>query len=115
MIRSQSWRLRFFHWLANGQITIKEEQKVSSNTYQSPYGQFQTVQLSGNNNMNLPGITFKITSANGGTIISVKEDSQGYTLGAISTTDELYIIPDGVDDFDRELGKIITMYRMKQK
>jgi hypothetical protein len=65
--------------------------------------------------MNLPGITFKITNANGGTIVSVKEDSQGYTLGAISTTDELYIIPDGVEDFDRELGKIITMHRMKQK
>ena len=61
------------------------------------------------------GITFKITSANGGTIISVKEDAQGYTLGTISTTDELYIIPDGVEDFDRELGKIITMHRMKQK
>jgi urocanate hydratase len=112
-----SWRLRFFHWLTQGQITTKEEQKMSSNLYnaQSPYGTLQTVQLSSNNNMNLPGITFKITNANGGTIVSVKEDSQGYTLGAISTTDELYIIPDGVEDFDRELGKIITMHRMKQK
>ena len=111
-----SWRLRFFHWLANGQITIKEEQKVSSNTYQSPYGPLQTVQLSSNHNMNLPGISFKITSANGGTIISVKEDNinSGYvTLGG-SSPEELYIIPDGVEDFDRELGKIITMHRMKK-
>ena len=112
-----SWRLRFFHWLTQGQITIKEEQKVSSNLYNapSPYGTLQTVQLSSNHNMNLPGISFKITNANGGTIVSVKEDAQGYTLGTISTTDELYIIPDGVEDFDRELGKIITMHRMKQK
>lgn len=110
-----SWRLRFFHWLTNGQITIKEEQKMSSNAYQSPYGPLQTVQLSSNHNMNLPGISFKLTQANGGTIVSVKEDAQGYTLGTISTTDELYIIPDGVEDFDRELGKIITMHRMKQK
>jgi urocanate hydratase len=110
-----SWRLRFFHWLTNGQITIKEEQKMSSNAYQSPYAPLQTVQLSSNHNMNLPGISFKLTQANGGTIVSVKEDAQGYTLGTISTTDELYIIPDGVEDFDRELGKIITMHRMKQK
>ena len=89
---------------------------MSSNAYQSPYGTLPTVQLSGTNNMNLPGITFKITSANGGTIISVKEDNNsGYvTLGG-SSPEELYIIPDGVEDFDRELGKIITMHRMKQK
>jgi urocanate hydratase len=64
--------------------------------------------------MNLPGITFKITSANGGTIISVNESASGYTLSG-TNTEELYIIPDGVEDFDRELGKIITMYRMKLK
>ena len=29
--------------------------------------------------------------------------------------EELYIIPDGVEDFDKELGKIITMHRMKQQ
>lgn len=114
MIKSQSWRLRFFHWLTQGQITIKEEQ-VATNTFQSAYGQLQTVQLAGSNSMNLPGITFKITSANGGTIISVNESAPQYTLSANGSSEELYIIPDGVEDFDRELGKIITMYRMKQK
>ena len=66
--------------------------------------------------MNLPGITFKITQANGGTIITVTEDvreKNQVTLGGYER-EELYIIPDGVDDFDRELGKIITLHRMKQ-
>jgi len=110
--KPRSWRLRFFHWLTKGRITIEEEQ-VATNAYQSAYGQLQTVTL-GNpstSSMNLPGITFKITSANGGTIVSVNESSTSYTLGS----EELYIIPDGVEDFDRELGKIITMHRMKQK
>lgn len=46
----------------------------------------------------------KVTPANGGTIVQmhVQEYSQG----------ELYIIPDGAD-FDRELGKIITMSKLK--
>ena len=114
MIKSQSWRLRFFHWLTQGQITIKEEKLMSSSAYQSPYGQLQTAHIAGSNSMNLPGITFKITSANGGTIISVNESASSNTL-SLTNTEELYIIPDGVEDFDRELGKIITMYRMKQK
>jgi len=117
--KPRSWRLRFFHWLTQGQITIKEEKKVSTNTYNTPqsaYGALQTVQLSGTNSMNLPGTAFKITSANGGTIISVKEDNNsGYVMLGGSGPEELYIIPDGVEDFDRELGKIITMHRMKQK
>lgn len=111
--KSRSWRLRFFNWLTQGRLTIEEEQ-VATTAYQSAYGQLQTVHIPGSNSMNLPGITFKITSANGGTIISVNESASGYTLGG-TNTEELYIIPDGVEDFDRELGKIITMYRMKQK
>ena len=49
-------------------------------------------------------MTIKITPANGGTIIQMNlvEYGQG----------ELYIIPDGAD-FDRELGKIITMSKLK--
>ena len=35
------------------------------------------------------------------------------TLGG-HEREELYIIPEGVKDFDKELGKIITMHRMKQ-
>jgi hypothetical protein len=69
------------------------------------------------NKMNLPGITFKITPANGGTIITVTEDvreKNSITLGGYER-EELYIIPDGAEDFDRELGKIITLHRMKQQ
>jgi len=115
--KSRSWRLRFFNWLVQGKIILEEENKVATNAYQSAYGQLQTVTLANpSSSMNLPGISFKITSANGGTIISVNESApQQYTLTANGSSEELYIIPDGVEDFDRELGKIITMYRMKQK
>ena len=71
----------------------------------------------GSNKMNLPGITFKITPANGGTIITVTSEDR--REGTITLTgyerEELYIIPEGVKDFDKELGKIITMHRMKQQ
>jgi len=69
------------------------------------------------NKMNLPGITFKITPANGGTIVTVTEDVREKNQITLSgyEREELYIIPDGVADFDRELGKIITMHRMKQQ
>lgn len=68
------------------------------------------------NKMNLPGITFKLTPANGGTIVTVTEDRRQENTITLAGYDreELYIIPEGVDDFDRELGKIITMHRMKQ-
>ena len=110
--KSRSWRLRFFNWLVQGKIILEEENKVATNAYQSAYGQLQTVTLANpSSSMNLPGISFKITSANGGTIISVNESApQQYTLTANGSSEELYIIPDGVEDFDRELGKIITMY-----
>lgn len=48
-------------------------------------------------------LTIKITPANGGNIISVAPMNQ---------TESLYIIPDG-EDFDRELGKIVTMTKLK--
>jgi len=86
---------------------------------QSGYGAIPLGALSidtNRNKMNLPGITFKITPANGGTIITVTTDvreKNHVTLGGYDQ-EELYIIPDGVEDFDRELGKIITIHRMKQ-
>lgn len=69
------------------------------------------------NKMNLPGITFKITSANGGTIITVTDEIRRENTITLSgyEREELYIIPDGVEDFDKELGKIITIHRMKQQ
>ena len=49
-------------------------------------------------------MTIKITPANGGTIVQMHTNE--YSNG------ELYIISDGAD-FDRELGKIITMSKLK--
>jgi hypothetical protein len=86
---------------------------------QSGYGAIPLGGLTINptNKMNLPGTTFKITPANGGTIITVTTDvreKNQVTLG-VYEQEELYIIPDGVEDFDRELGKIITIHRMRQR
>ena len=77
----------------------------------------QTGYTIGNKKMNLPGINIKITPANGGTIITVSEDRRQENTITLNgyEREELYIIPDGVDDFDRELGKIITLHRMKQQ
>jgi hypothetical protein len=99
----------------------------SGTAYSHSYGaipQLTTAQIQGlalntiqrSSKMNLPGITFKITPANGGTIITVTEDPRRENMITLSEyqKEELYIIPDGVDDFDRELGKIITLHRMKQ-
>ena len=86
---------------------------------QSGYGAIPIGGLTINptNKMNLPGITFKITSANGGTIITVTDENRRENQITLSgyEREELYIIPDGVEDFDKELGKIITMHRMKQQ
>ena len=49
-------------------------------------------------------MTIKITPANGGTIVQMLTDEYGQG--------ELHIIPDG-GDFDRELGKIITLSKLK--
>jgi len=100
----------------------------SGTAYSHSYGaipQLTTAQIQGlalntiqrSSKMNLPGITFKITPANGGTIITVTEDPRRENMITLSEyqKEELYIIPDGVDDFDRELGKIITLHRMKQQ
>lgn len=46
----------------------------------------------------------KITPANGGTIVQVQASEYG--------TGDLHIIPDG-SDFDKELGKIITMSKLR--
>lgn len=86
---------------------------------QSGYGAIPISGLTINptNKMNLPGITFKITSANGGSIITVTDENRRENQITLSgyEREELYIIPDGVEDFDKELGKIITMHRMKQQ
>ena len=110
----KSWRIAFFNWLGAGKITLtidKPQEYSMANTY--------TIGGAGSMNYSpgLGGLTInpsapqtsqtmmiKITPANGGTIVQmhVQEYSQG----------ELHIIPDGAD-FDRELGKIITMSKLR--
>ena len=76
--------------IGGGQGTIN----ITPNTGYNPGTSPQTSQT----------MTIKITPANGGTIVQMNlvEYGQG----------ELYIIPDGAD-FDRELGKIITVSKLK--
>ena len=57
-------------------------------------------------------ILIGITKANGGTIVQVKTDV-GYDSG--SQKQELYIIPDDAEDFDKELGKIISLNLLKKE
>ena len=60
----------------------------------------------GNPIMNLPiNLTIKIATANGGTVVSINN-------GNDPNKEALYIIADD-DDFDRALGKIITINRLK--
>ena len=109
----KNFRISILNWLAAGRITIekdKKPQEYKMSTYtvggsngvlsinpNGAYGVSTTPQ-------NSQTMTVKITPANGGTIIQMH--AQEYSQG------ELYIIPDGAD-FDRELGKIITMSKLK--
>lgn len=104
-------RISILNWLAAGRLTIEKDKPKDYNMSYTlgagngsltinpngAYGITQTPQTS-------QTMTIKITPANGGTIIQM--NTQEYTQG------ELYIIPDGTD-FDRELGKIITMSKLK--
>ena len=109
----KNFRISILNWLAAGRITITKDKKPveynMGNTYTiggagagsiginpSVYGVAQP--------QSSQTMTIKITPANGGTIVQM--NLQEYSNG------ELYIIPDGVD-FDRELGKIITMSKLK--
>lgn len=107
-------RIRIFNWFAAGRITAKQyEQEIPMSTHIVGNGA-GTLSINPNGNMGYntgPSMQtertmmIKITPANGGTIIQV--NAQEYSQG------ELYIIPDGTD-FDRELGKIITMSKLKE-
>ena len=107
----KNWRIAFFNWLGAGRLTL---------TYEDPqeYKMSNTYTLSAGGNYNNGSIslgpltqgpitgqtlTIKITPANGGNIVSI---------GGINHEESLYIISDDAD-FDRELGKIITMSKLK--
>ena len=105
----KSWRIAFFNWLGAGKVklTVDKPQEYSmGNTYTIGGGGAGlgglTIQPS--TPQSSQTMTVKITPANGGTIVQMQTNEYG--------NGELYIIPDGID-FDRELGKIITMSTLK--
>lgn len=105
----KSWRIGFFNWLGAGKITLtvdKPQEYLMANTYTIGGGGAGLGGLTINPStpQSSQTMTVKITPANGGTIVQMQTNE--YSNG------ELYIIPDGID-FDRELGKIITMSKLK--
>ena len=108
----RNFRISILNWLAAGRIVIEKDKKTQENNkmgYTLGGVQNGTINInpsgySTQSPQNSQTMTIKITPANGGTIIQMH--LQEYSNG------ELYIIPDG-SDFDRELGKIITMSKLK--
>lgn len=110
----KNFRISILNWLAAGRITIEKDKPKDHNMAYTIGGGNGSLTINPNNPLGPYSVTqtpqtgqtmmIKITPANGGTIVQmhVQEYSQG----------ELHIIPDGVD-FDRELGKIITMSKLK--
>jgi hypothetical protein len=108
-------RIKIFNWLGAGKLTLTyekpEEYKLMNNyTIAGSAGSNYIPDITGlgvgpstQGPVTGQTLTIKITPANGGNIISVASKHQ---------TESLYIIADG-DDFDRELGKIITMTKLK--
>ena len=114
----KNFRISILNWLAAGRITITKDTKPveynMANTYTiggsastlniNPTGPGGLGGYGSSTPQNSQTMTIKITPANGGTIVQLH--LQEYSAG------ELYIIPDDAD-FDRELGKIITMSKLK--
>jgi hypothetical protein len=110
-------RISILNWLAAGRIVIEKDRSQeykSMSTYTiggGIAGGSGPVLVNSNGNMmyntstpiTAQTLTIKITPANGGTIVSTQVSDNNY---------ELHIIPDG-SDFDRELGKIITVSKLK--
>jgi hypothetical protein len=111
----KNFRIGILNWLAAGRITIQKDKKPQEYNLMSTYtiGGSGAGQISINPNGNMgysttpqnsQTLTIKITPANGGTIVTTQRDEyNGH---------EFHVIPDGAD-FDRELGKIITMHKLK--
>ena len=104
-------RISILNWFAAGRMTIEKEKKPMAytltgnpNAILNTSGTYQPFSPNPAGMQTQNTMSIKITPANGGTIIQV--NNQEYSVG------ELYIIPDGVD-FDRELGKIITVSKLK--
>ena len=109
----KNFRISILNWLAAGRITIEKDKKPQeyNNMAYTIGGSQGTININpsmgygtGSAPQSIQTMMIKITPANGGTIVQM--NVQEYSNG------ELYIIPDGAD-FDRELGKIITMSKLK--
>lgn len=113
-------RIKIFNWFAAGKITLthnSQEYRSMSNYVVAGGGQGGSGGLSINPNGNMiyntgsssmqnnQTLTLRITPANGGTIVQINNSSE-------YGNSDLHIIPDG-SDFDRELGKIITMSKLR--
>lgn len=104
----KSWRVKIFNWLGAGKLTLttdKPNKDYNLSTYTlggagttQPWSGGITLGPVTQGPITSQTMTLKITPATGGHIVSVD--------------DALYIIGDGTD-FDRELGKIITMSKLK--
>jgi hypothetical protein len=100
-------RVRIFNWFAAGRLTLTYEKPKEYNpmsTYTIGGGNLGALTINPSTPQTSQTINIKVTPANGGTIVQV--NTQEYSVG------ELHIIPDGTD-FDRELGKIITLSKLK--
>lgn len=107
----KTWRIKMFNWLGAGKVTLTEDKPQEYYSMAvAPNGGFAFNPNGSMQYNTTPSITtgqtftIRVTPANGGTIIQI--NAQEYSVG------ELYLIPDGTD-FDRELGKIITMNKLK--
>ena len=109
----KNFRISILNWLAAGRITIEKDKKPQEYNMAYTIGGSQgTININPNGSMGYATtpvqssqtMTIKITPANGGTIIQMHNTEY--------SNPELHIIPDG-SDFDRELGKIITMSKLK--
>ena len=64
-----------------------------------------TITLGGNAQLPQPYVNFSLIKAHGGTIVQCRAENNHDW--------EYYVIPESVKNFDRELGKIISMQLLK--
>jgi hypothetical protein len=101
-------RIRIFNWFAAGKLTLTHEKPQEHKmSYTLGAGSPGTINITpgfGGVGQTSQTLTLRITPANGGTIVQVQASEYG--------NGDLHIIPDG-SDFDKELGKIITMSKLR--
>ena len=107
-----SWKIKVFNWLADGRITLSDNRlsinTIKESTMAYTLGGVGTSpgQISINpHHSHSSGINFNVTKANGGWIVQINKS-------AYDSTPELHIIHEDAD-FDKELGKIVTLSCLK--